>query len=205
MRYALSLPLVLLAATAVACSPKPSDPKSVDVTSASKPAAAADTATPTAGPPPGTAASPGVDQARVLGLSGLGSLKIGEAVPTSGSWAAPGGQSGAECRSVRSAQYPGVYALVEGGKVRRITVGQGSDVKMVEGIGVGATEADVGKRFAGFRSEPHKYEAAPAKYLTAPNAANSVSALRFEIGADGKVKMMHVGQMPQLAYVEGCG
>jgi hypothetical protein len=94
---------------------------------------------------------------------------------------------------------------VEGGKVRRITISQGSDVKLVEGLGGGSTETEVRKWFAGFRSEPHKYEDAPAKYLTAPNASKSQSALRFEIGADGKVEAVHVGQMPQLAYIEGCG
>ena len=51
---------------------------------------------------------------------------------------------------------------------------------------------------------PHKYGAAPAKYLTAPNAPSGDSALRFEIGSDGKVSLIHVGTMPVLAYVEGC-
>ena len=83
-------------------------------------------------------------------------------------------------------------------------MGQRSDVKLFEGVGVGSTEQAVNGAFPGFRSEPHKYEAAPAKYLTAPNAASGGPALRFEIGADGKVKLMHVGTMPVLGYVEGC-
>ena len=58
--------------------------------------------------------------------------------------------------------------------------------------------------FAGFRAEPHKYEDAPAKYLTAPNAASGDVALRFEIGHDGKVSLIHVGMAPVLYYVEGC-
>ena len=56
----------------------------------------------------------------------------------------------------------------------------------------------------GFREEPHKYVDAPAKYLTAPNADSGGPALRFEIGQDGKVSLIHVGLMPVLAYVEGC-
>jgi hypothetical protein len=40
--------------------------------------------------------------------------------------------------------------------------------------------------------------------LTAPNAASGDPALRFEIGADGKVSLIHVGTMPVLGYVEGC-
>lgn len=151
-----------------------------------------------------TPAPPIAAPAKIIGLEGLGELRIGEAVPTGGSWAEHGAQVGAECRTVTSPDYPGVYAIVTDGKVQRITAGQNSDVKLVEGIGVGATEDDVRKWFAGFRSTPHKYVEAPAKYLTAPNAESGDPALRFEIGQDGKVKMIHIGAMPVLGYVEGC-
>jgi len=140
----------------------------------------------------------------ILTLDGLGGLKIGQPVPAAGPWAERGAQTSDACRTVSSPAYPGVYAIVTDGKVQRITLGQRSKVKLAEGIGVGASDADVKKRFAGFREEPHKYEEAPAKYLTAPNAANGSSALRVEIGQDGKVKMIHVGLMPVLTYVEGC-
>ncbi|SEJ81258.1 hypothetical protein SAMN05518849_11475 [Sphingobium sp. AP50] len=83
-------------------------------------------------------------------------------------------------------------------------MGQNSDVKLVEGVGIGSTEDEVQKWFAGFRSEPHKYEDSPAKYLTAPNAASGDPAVRFEIGKDRKVKLIHVGMMPELGYAEGC-
>jgi hypothetical protein len=141
----------------------------------------------------------------VLGLEGLGDLRIGQPVPRGGSWAERGAQTGDACRTVSSPAYPGVYAIVVEGKVRRITVGRRSDVKLAEGLGIGATEKDVKKWFGGFRAEPHKYEDAPAKYLTASNAASGGPALRFEIARDGKVSLMHVGTMPVLAYVEGCG
>ncbi len=147
----------------------------------------------------GPAANP-----KVLALEGLGDLRLGQAVPSGSSWAKRGAQASDACRTVTSPDYPGVYAIVEKGKVQRITLGQRSQVKLVEGVGVGSTEADVKKWFAGFREEPHKYEAAPAKYLTAPNARSGDPALRFEIGQDGKVKMVHVGMMPVLGYVEGC-
>lgn len=140
----------------------------------------------------------------VLGLEGLDDLRIGKPVPRGSTWAERGAQTGDACRTVSSPDYPGVYAIVASGTVRRITVGQRSDVKLIEGTGVGASEADVRKWFAGFREEPHKYEDAPAKYLTAPNAERSESALRFEIGRDGKVQLIHVGTMPELAYIEGC-
>ncbi len=139
----------------------------------------------------------------MLTLEGLGDLQIGKAAPSG--WAERGAQASDACRTVTSPDYPGVYAIVSGGKVRRVTVGQRSDVKLTEGIGVGSTEGDVGKWFAGFRPEPHKYVDAPAKYLTAPNASNGDPALRFEIGTDRRVSLMHVGTMPELGYVEGCG
>lgn len=153
---------------------------------------------------PLAAPTDGAAGARVLALEGLGDLRIGEAVPAGSSWAERGAQASDACRTVTSPDYPGVYAIVEKGKVRRITLGQRSEVRLVEGIGVGSSEADVKKWFAGFREEPHKYEPAPAKYLTAPNARSGDPALRFEIGQDGKVKLIHVGTMPVLGYVEGC-
>lgn len=140
----------------------------------------------------------------MIGLEGLGDLRIGEAVPEGGSFAERGAQTSEACRTVSSPDYPGVYAIVADGKVQRITVGQRSDVKLAEGVGIGSSETEVRSWFGGFREEPHKYEEAPAKYLTAPNAESGSSALRFEIGRDGKVKLFHIGVMPYLAYVEAC-
>ncbi len=159
----------------------------------------------TATPSPTAAASIApVDSRNVITLAGLGALKVGQAVPADSGWAERGAQASDTCRTVTSPDVPGVYAIVEGGKVRRISAGQRSEVKLVEGIGAGASEAEVNAAFPGFRSEPHKYVEAPARYLTAPNAASGEPALRFEIGADGKVSIFHLGTMPQLGYVEGC-
>lgn len=180
-----------------ACSSGPGEPSAT--ASATGEASAVD-ATPSQVPAPATPAA----DAQVLGLEGLGDLKIGQPVPVGSSWATRGAQESDACSTVSSPGYPGVYAIVEEGKVRRITLGANARVQLAEGIGVGASEADVKKWFAGFREEPHKYEAAPAKYLTAPNARPGESALRFEIGTDDKVSQIHVGEMPVLGYVEGC-
>lgn len=154
--------------------------------------------------PPPTPVPTAPESSKVIGLEGLGDLKLGQAVPSGSAWAARGAQASEGCTTITSPAYPGVYAIVTDGKVQRITVGQRSDVKLVEGVGVGATEAEVKSWFGGFREEPHKYVEAPGKYLTAPNAASGDPAVRFEIGADGKVSLIHVGMMPVLGYVEGC-
>ena len=150
------------------------------------------------------APTPTATAAPVLALEGLGDLQIGFSVPASSNWAPLGVQAGDGCTLYSSPDYPGVSAIVTGGLVRRITAGPDSDVKLVEGIGPGSTEEEVRSAFGGFRETPHKYEAAPAKYLTAPNADSGESALRIEIGADGKVSEVHVGTMPELGFVEGC-
>jgi hypothetical protein len=137
-------------------------------------------------------------------LEGLGDLRIGQPIPANSTWAERGAQASDTCRTISSPDLPGVYAIVERGKVRRITAGQRSTVRLAENIGVGSTEKEVHDWFAGFRAEPHEYMGAPAKYLTAPNASSGDPALRFEIGEDGKVSLIHVGTMPVLGYVEGC-
>lgn len=196
----MKLTAALLLFCLAACSPEPADAPDVapDAFNEAAPSAAG---TPSPHPPPSTLAPPA---ANLLTLEGLGALRLGQAVPPGSGWAERGARISDECRTVSSPSHRGVYAIVEGGKVRRITVGRGSDVKLVEGLGVGTAEAEVRAAFAGFRAEPHKYSEAPAKYLTAPNAGSGDPALRFEIGADGKVALIHVGTKPVLFYVEGC-
>ena len=146
----------------------------------------------------------GASSGNVLTLEGIGDLRIGRPVPAGSKWTERGAQASDACRTISSPDYPGVYAIIEQAMVRRITAGQNSVVRLSENMGIGSTEKEVLKSFPGFRAEPHKYVASPAKYLTAPNAASGDSALRFEIGANGKVSLIHVGVMPVLGYVEGC-
>lgn len=198
---------LILAATPLllglaACSPEPADVPDA-ANGAANPTAPPATASPSPAPPAPASAAP-TPAADVLTLEGLGALRIGRAVPAGSGWAERGVQISESCRTVSSPAHPGVYAIVEDGKVRRITVGQGSTVRLVEGVGPGSAEVEVRSAFPGFREEPHKYSDAPAKYLTAPNAAGGDPALRFEIGTDGKVSLVHVGAGRVLFYVEGC-
>jgi len=188
---------VAIALVITACSPDSTGaPKKGEEAVVTKPAVPVKPASPPATPP--------TPSTKVIGLEGLGDLKIGQPVPAKSDWASRGAQASDACETITSPTYPGVYAIVTGSKVRRITVGKQSDVKLIEGIGTGSSEADVRRWFAGFRAEPHKYEASPAKYLTTPNAASGDVAVRFEIGQDGKVSLIHVGTMPELGFVEGC-
>lgn len=190
-----------LALCMAACSPSTTDPTPTNgsTTDALPPATSAIVASPAPLPPP-----PAPAVAKILTLEGLGVLKIGRPVPGDANWSAAGQQASDACITVSSPDYRGAYAIVEEGKVRRISVGEGSDVTLIEGIGVGATERQVMAAFPGFRSTPHKYVDAPAKYLTAPNAESGDPALRFEIGSDRTVTAIHVGTAPTLGYVEGC-
>lgn len=196
MKY---LPLSALALTLAACSP--SSNNSASSGTVVSPAGLA-MATPTPTPTPST--SPPATTTPTLTLAGLGALTIGGPVPARSSWSALGGQASDACTTLTSPDFPGAYAIVEGGKVRRVSVGPRSDVRLIEGIGIGTSEQQVTAAFPGFRATPHKYVEAPGKYLTAPNAESGDVALRFEIGADRTVTAMHVGTMPALEYVEGC-
>jgi hypothetical protein len=198
------LPTLAFMLTLAACSTEPSPGTENEIRDSSEPAVVNGTVATNTGTPATVTRSRPAPAAKVLMLDGLGDLRIGEPIPTGSKWAERGAQASDTCRTVTSPDFPGIYAIVEGGKVRRITAGQKSTVGLAEKIGVGSTEKEVRGWFAGFRAEPHEYQAAPAKYLTAPNAASGDSALRFEIGEDGKVSLVHVGTMPVLGYVEGC-
>ena len=206
--FALTAAAVLALA---ACSQAADEPTDAEIAAEESAAATTDdsamTGTPGATPPAATgtptppASGTPSRAAKVLALEGLGDLVIGKPVPAGSSFKLRGAQASDTCLLYSSPDYPGVYAIVEKNQVRRISVGKGSDVKLVEGVGVGATEAKVKEWFGGFRATPHEYVDPPAKYLTQPG---NDPRLRFEIGADGRVSLIHAGLMPQLGYVEGC-
>ncbi len=192
-----------LALCLAACSPEPAGAPGAARSTANKAAPATPAPAP---PPPPPPSSPAEAPAHpdVLTLEGLGTLRIGQPVPAGSTWSERGAQIPGPCRTISSPDFPGVYAIVEEGEVRRVTVGGQSDVELPQGIGIGASESEVRAAFPGFLEEPQKYVGSPAKYLTAPDAAGGNPALRFEIDQEGRVGLMHVGTMPVLGYVEGC-
>lgn len=186
--YLLLIPFALIAA----CSPEAEEPVADETINAT--------------PAAGSAASASTADADTLTLEGLGEgldeLRIGQPIPSGSTFTSRGAQiPGSTCRTVSSPDYPGVHAMTLDGEVRRITISEGSKIALVEGIGVGATEAEVRATFPGIEESPHKYLAAPGKYLTQPGAD---PRLHFEIGTDEKVSLIHVGALPELTWVEGC-
>lgn len=138
---------------------------------------------------------------KVLRLEGLADLEIGKPIPAGSSFKEGSDEVSEGCLTAVSRDYPGVNAMTINGVVKRISVADGSDVKLFEGIGPGSTLAEVREAFPGFVEEPHKYTGPQGKYLTQPG---NDPRLRFEISPAGKVTQIHVGVMPQLGYVEGC-
>lgn len=157
---------------------------------------------PTAAPAPSEASGPAAG-GRVLSLEGLGTLRIGQPLPPSGSWAERGAQASDACRVISSPDYPKVYAITEGGKVRRITLSEGAKVTTIEGITPGSTRKQVDEAFPGLSEAPHKYVTGGI-YLTTPQVQDGDLGLRFELTPQGRVTAVHFGTMPVLGYVEAC-
>ena len=120
-----------------------------------------------------------------------------------------------ECRQYHPPRAPeGLLVMTEKGVLTRLTAIKGSSVKTTDGAGVGDDGEALKARYgASARFSPHKYEAAPAGYLTTWPGADALlgtyvadpaaRGLVFEIGGDGKVAFIHAGG-PSIQYVEGC-
>jgi len=151
-------------------------------------------------PPPPPAVDP-----NVLTADGWRGFKIGQTAADAGMTNfAETPDAIAECSIGRPSGAPnGLAIMLEAGRITRISLEPGSIVKAGKGIAVGDAEAQVRAAYpSGLVEEHHKYEAAPAKYLTLWTEAN-VRGIRFVIGEDGKVDAIHAGG-PSITYVEGC-
>ena len=116
MRY-LAIPLA--AALLSACSSQDDNPSAATQSEAATEAIASPASDKTASPGPKT-----------LTLEGLGGLTIGQPVPANSSFTAGDGQIGNGCETLSSPEWPGVYAIRTNGEVRRISVADGSGVKL---------------------------------------------------------------------------
>lgn len=189
--------VVLLTLIAAACGQPPQD----DQTGTSPPANAQAAPAPPADPP--RPEQPPV--ASVLTLIGLGDIVIGAPPRMTG----PGAltedhvQLSAECRTLSSPEHPDVYVMTDGKLVTRITLMRDTKVRTEKGIVPGASEAEVRAAYSPLAERGHDYGAAPAKNLVWGGKGGK-PGLRFEIGNDGRVTMVHAGVQPMLGYSEGC-
>ena len=159
--------------------------------------------------------------APVLTAEGYGPLRIGmslaDVVTTYGPDANPDSVGGPEpevCDQFRPARAPeGLLVMVEDGRLTRISLMNGAEVETDRGLRVGAEAAAVRAAYGSrLQAGPHKYQDPPAEYLTfwtRGGAGDEVIAppdsrgIRYEIGQDNKVAMIHAGG-PSIQYVEGC-
>ena len=119
------------------------------------------------------------------------------------------------CEIYRPENAPqGMMVMFVDGRLARITLADGSDVKTTTGIGVGSPVSAILKAY-GTRAQasPHQYESAPAEYRTVWSTGGNggqsyvqnpaARGIRFEINGEGRVQFIHAGG-PAIQYVEGC-
>lgn len=171
--------------------------------------------TPAAPPPAAPAADPNILTADGLGAARIGMSKA-DLVAAWGDRANPNLVGGAEpevCDQFHPTRAPdGVNVMIQDGKLTRITLMRDAKIKTDRGFGLGDTAMAIKQAYGGsIFAQPHKYQDAPAEdlfawakggssaYVTDPSARG----VRYEIGSDGKVMMVHAGD-PSIQLVEGC-
>jgi hypothetical protein len=179
-----------------------------------------DAATPVARPPQGSnaAVAPAGDSGAAadsatampaLGPAGYDTIRIGAPPSEAEGYAlADDGSYQDACRIYTSDRLPNAYAIVEDGRVMRLSVFhlRGTDAEPIRtdrGIAPGSTEAAVRAAYSPLREQPHHYVGPPAKDLFFGGSERE-PGLRFEIGEDGRVTYLHAGLEPVLSYVEAC-
>lgn len=199
-------PLAALAFALAACggeAPAPADPAT--------PVPTVDEA-----PPPAPAPS-----SNTITSQGWGPLTIGmtlaEVTAAAGPDANPDAVGGADpesCDQFRPANAPeGVLVMMERGMLTRISLVEMSDIDTDRGLGIGDTAAAVKQAYGATATvSPHKYQDAPAEYITVwdggPRSESYVQdeaarGVVYEIDGTGNVGAIHVGG-PSIQYVEGC-
>jgi len=204
-RLVLASTLSAAALAIAACSP------AADTPAPNAPTAEAPAATPEAIP------SPAGD---TLTATGWGPLTVGmtkaEVIAAVGDTRSPdaAGIPDGDCLEFRPLQAPDdLWVMIEGDRLTRITIADMSGVKDAKGLGLGDTAAKVKEIYGPSAvASPHKYQDAPAAYITAwvggprrePYVQDEAArGIVYEIDGAGKVGAIHAGG-PSIQYVEGC-
>jgi hypothetical protein len=127
---------------------------------------------------------------------------------------AVGGPDPEACDEFRPANAPeGILVMIEQGKLTRISLIEMSTLKSDKGLGLGDTAEAVKAAYgAAAQASPHKYQDAPAEYITVWDGGprtepyvqdEAARGLVYEIDGTGKVGAIHAGG-PSIQYVEGC-
>lgn len=138
------------------------------------------------------------------GLPAIPGLRFGQPIAADSGWVADPVQASDECLIYTSKQVPHAYAIAVNHRLERVSFSTGAIFRLPSGITLGSDEAAAKRAYPDFAAEPHKYEEAPAGYLTQPDLKPDQPGLRFEIGPDRKVKVIHIGLPASLSLVEGC-
>jgi hypothetical protein len=96
----------------------------------------------------------------------------------------------------------GVVAMIDSGFVVRVDVTKG-DMATSEGIRIGDDSAEVRAAYGSRMTvSPHKYT--DGRYLTVAPDGDANHRIVFETNDAGVVLRYRAGQLPQVAWVEGC-
>ncbi|HAV49492.1 MULTISPECIES: hypothetical protein [unclassified Brevundimonas] len=177
---------------------------------------------PTEPVPPPAATDPTAAATTGVTLTGEGweSLRIGmtraEIVEALGEDANPnavGGPDPESCDQFRPERAPeSMLLMVQSDRLTRISLTDPSEIMTDKGLRVGDTAERV-KAAYGDQAivTPHKYQDAPAEYVTVWTRSGgegyiedeNARGIVYEIGSDGTVMAIHAGG-PSIQYIEGC-
>jgi len=125
-----------------------------------------------------------------------------------------GGPDPESCDQFRPGRAPeGMLAMIEEGRLTRISLIDDSKVKTDRDLGIGIPASVVRATYgSALQTTPHKYQEAPAEYLTIwakgggpiDRAVPPHSrGIQYVVDSTGKVETIHAG-VPSILYVEGC-